>query len=83
MKVDEYLILDVFGELFFYPGWTTDVDFQPRTFAPGEHAVDKIFDFMWPNVEGSVSGLRFYLGFLDPTTYTLVGSIDMVEFGYR
>jgi hypothetical protein len=34
-------------------------------------------------VDGSASGLRFYLGFLDPDTFTLVGDIDMAEFGYR
>ncbi len=80
---DLYIILDVFGTFWFYPGWTQTPDYQ---FLPGQGSeMNPIFilDFHWPEGDfGSMEGLIFWGGLLNPDTHDLIGYIDFVTFGY-
>ncbi len=82
LEADEYILLDVYGEYWFWPSWGKELDFQRRTFEGGQVYEDTILDFWWPADSGTADGLRFYGALLDPAATTLIGNVDMVEFGY-
>ncbi|MBN1295379.1 hypothetical protein JXA80_01275 [bacterium] len=82
VAADTFVILDVYGLYWFWPGWTHDVDYITSTPPAGITPVS-LFDFNWPAVTGSASGLFFWAGALAPGTAELVGDIDWVAFGYQ
>ncbi len=82
VTVDQYVILDVYGTLFFGPSWTENVDFETKTYYNGYDGTTEIFNFTWPSVGGHADGLKFYAGCLMTGTADLIGNIDLVEFGY-
>lgn len=75
-----YVILDVYGEYFFHPSWTTEHDYQAVTLQNGitHHT---ILDFIWPYVEGHANGIIFWGGILDEYGF-LLGQTDFAVFGY-
>ncbi len=83
LHLHQYLFLDVYGGYFFHPEWQGDPIFTECMFAKDYHDYLEILRFVWPDVNGSASGLRFYLGYLNAVSQELVGEIDSVEFGYR
>ena len=78
---DEYVILDVFGSYWFAPAWTEVPDFQLMSVNASDADVEKIFHFEWPEVEGDISGIRFWGGIVAPGTSDLI-DYDMAEFGW-
>ena len=82
--VDEYVLLDVFGQYWFWPGWSAAGDYQRRTLAGGTvYAPATLLAFEWPQVSGEVNGLRFWAALLETSTQDLFGEYDMIEWGYR
>lgn len=82
------VVLDVFGDYFFYPSWAPDFDFQYVSLPVGESGV-WILDFDWPNGAGSVTGLMFHAAFMDTAGEAVIhgegdpsGGIASVEFGF-
>ncbi|MBN1356008.1 hypothetical protein JXA40_07030 [bacterium] len=75
------ILLDVFGEYFFWPGWVHGFD---GVFARIESGVTimNIFDFLWPDVPGEAHGLAFWAALISEE-FLLMSGIDRVEFGYR
>ncbi len=82
LNLDQYLILDVYNHYFFHPGWTPVPESVTRVFGPGDTAEDTILEFVWPDTGSSAAGLKFWLGYCDSGTSTLVGDVSWVEFGY-
>ncbi|MBN1355955.1 agmatine deiminase family protein [bacterium] len=80
--VSQYILLDIYGSFWFWPGWTESLDFMNRYLDRGFNDTETVFDFTWPEVGGSAAGLRFWGALLDPETMTLMGEYDMVEFSY-
>jgi len=88
--VQVFFILDVYGELWFWPSWSyfdastsTGVDFQTRDVSPGESRIYVLNPFLWPDTgSASATGLRFWGAMVDPVTGTLIGDYGMVEWGY-
>jgi Peptidase family C25/Propeptide_C25/Peptidase family C25, C terminal ig-like domain len=84
ITLDEWIILDVFGLFFFNPGWAEVPDYVMTTLEAYSDDTITIMEFVWPDGNfGTATGLRFWGAFLDPSTSTLVGDYDMVEFGYE
>ncbi len=82
LYVDEYLVLDVYGSYWFYPTWSQNLDSNNRMIETGEqYAV--IFDFTWPEVNGSAYDIQFLYLLTRPQTYTILSNIDSVTFGYE
>jgi len=81
--LDQYIILDVYANYFFYPGWSRIPNAVDRQFLPGYYSRGALLDFTWPANAGSADGLIFWLGYLRPGTIEVVGEIDSVVFGYR
>lgn len=81
VAVDEYIILDVYGSYWFWPSWSTTVDFETWTLPAGGGSDDVILEFTWPNVTGTAEDLRFWGAFLAGGTTDLI-VYDMVEWEY-
>ena len=82
MMVDEYLLLDVYNNYWFYPDWTQDIDQVTRVVQSGVHDME-IFNVVWPMVDGSAEGIEFLYLMTAPDTYSLVSNLAIVEFGYE
>ncbi len=78
----QYLILDVFGDYFFYPGWSQDLVYETVIFNAFDDLTSTILDFQWPEVSSSAEDLKFWLGYFDPETQSVAGEIKSVTFGY-
>ncbi len=81
--VNLYVILDVYGEYWFHPGWTEIPQYETIALNPSRPVMSFVLDFIWPdNIQGSVDGLYFWGAILDQETSDLIGDFDRVEFGY-
>ncbi len=79
--VEEYIILDVYGAYFFYPGWTESVDSEWWGL-PTQMFNQTILEFIWPEVAGQANELTFWIGLVEPGTVNILGSVDHARFGY-
>jgi len=80
VSCDLYILLDVWGEYFFWPAWLQELAYEQRSYGNGPTS-ETILQFIWPAGAGSASGIRFYGAFFRPGTYDLM-SYDMVEFAF-
>lgn len=81
--IDLYILLDVQGMYWFWPGWLQSPDCRQLTAWTGMQSSIMVLDFSWPDISGSASGLFFLAGMIDPETVELIGDIDSVEWGYE
>ncbi|MBN1295796.1 carboxypeptidase regulatory-like domain-containing protein [bacterium] len=84
-NVPLFVILDVYGDLFFWPGWVsgdTGWDFAAIDLKTGIQIIPVIPPFTWPDISGSAGGLMFYAGMTRSDFSRLLGDMDMVSFGY-
>lgn len=82
---DEYILLDVFGDYWFWPRFLQlpEIDFETHTMQAGETLLEQdALHFDWPNVESTVSGLFFYGMLFEPGTFNPLSPLAMVEFGW-
>lgn len=83
-EADIYLILDVYGEMWFWPSWSKEIDFETVDLFDGYYKSEPVLDFTWPVVSGYASGLRLWASTLMTSTEGYrVGPIAMLEFGYE
>jgi len=80
-QADQYIILDVYGEYYFWPSWGQTADSALRTVQSGSPAPESILDFTWPPTDQTAAGIRFWAGVVLPGTTVLLG-YDMAEFGF-
>lgn len=79
-----FVILDVFGELFFAPSFAMDADYYGETpFYPGRTVVDVLPEFTWPENTGSASGILWYAALVSSDFTELFGEMDMFSFGWE
>ncbi|MCD4655590.1 hypothetical protein K8T06_16840 [bacterium] len=81
--LDRYIILDVYGEYFFWPSWGQVIDNDTSNLPSGKHVFTSILDFTWPEISGSAYNLRFWGGLVWPGTGILAADITSVTFGYE
>lgn len=80
---DLYVLLDVRGEYWFWPGWTPDISYQRIRLTPNETTPVFVLDFIWPEGDyGSMDGLFFHGALMQPGTFHLIGTLDSVSFGF-
>jgi hypothetical protein len=80
--VHQFVLLDVFGEYYFHPGWTQDIDYTVLQLTPGFDTTVGILNFVWPSAPGAVQGLRFWAALLDTSNTNVVSNVAQVTFGY-
>jgi hypothetical protein len=78
-----FLILDVYGEVFFAPSFTTDFDYYPGPWPQGATPVEALPEFEWPDTGTEASGIIWYAALTDPAVTRIVGEWDMWEFGWE
>lgn len=80
-----FVILDVAGELFFWPSWVAmhdGFDYQVIDVDNGVRVVPILPPFEWPKITGTMTGLHFYGGMTRPDFSRLLGDMDVVTFGF-
>jgi len=80
-----FVILDVFGELFFAPDFS-DYDSYADIhtfFNPGRTVVEVLPEFTWPAGTGSANGIIWYAALVTPDLSSLYGEMDMFSFGWE
>ncbi len=77
-----FVILDVFGEYLFAPGFGSDVDFYSVEIAPGQQELQVIEPFNWPPNAGTADGMMFYAAMTDQNITMLFGEMDQWTFGW-
>ncbi len=87
MRIDQFIILEAYGNYWFWPSWRAmpDVDFWPYLSMPEGFEIKVVLDFIWPQVDGIASDLRFWCAAFEPGHLDLdhiVGEITFLEWGY-
>ena len=82
VDLQKFIILDVYGSYYFYPLWTPDADFEPVTITDGYSSSGTIFDFTWPEFDGTAHGIVFWAGIFNPETGS-IGGYSALGFGYK
>jgi hypothetical protein len=84
-----FVVLDVFGEYWFWPSWThydpplhPDVDSQTILFTRGIARYTIIEEFAWPDVSGELQGIRFISAVMDLDLTEMIGDMSQIEWGY-
>ncbi len=75
------LMLDVFGEYFWYPAWGNEFQYILIDLDSGIVRMP-IFEFLWPDVSGTANGLIFYGALLNPDLTEIFGDWDYAAFGW-
>lgn len=82
VDLQKFIILDVYGSYYFYPRWTTELDYLPLTVTDGYEHSGTIFDFTWPEFDGTAHGIVFWAGIFNPETGS-IGGYSALGFGYK
>lgn len=88
--VPVFFILDVYGELWFWPSWahyappgSTAVDYELRDIHTGYVDIGVVPEFTWPDTgTDSAIGLYFYGACLTPDMTAIDGIWSAVEWGF-
>lgn len=75
------IVMEIFDLIFWYPTWTTDFAMGTVDMPIGTQSIN-IIDVTWPQISGSVSGVRIYGALLNDTYSEILGEWDFVEFGW-
>lgn len=81
-----FVILDVYGSLFWAPSFNTTFDNYLDlygSFAPGMTSVEVLPEFPWPGGTGSANGIFWYGALTDPAITDLYGTFSSFEFGWQ
>jgi len=78
-----FIILDVYGAYFFWPGWGETVDYETRQMPSGHIVSDwPVLEFTWPATDGAFRDLKFWAAFTSANMTEIVGVYDNVTWGY-
>lgn len=77
------VLLGVYGQFWYWPGWSMTFDWQTETYILGQTTINIFEPFIWPEVSGHAYDLAFYSGILNETMSELVGEVGVVSFGYQ
>ncbi len=77
-----FLILDVYGDLFFMPS-ATGFDYYLADLPQGQTIFIAVPMFQWPENAGAADNIFWYAGLTDNTYTRLIGNFDSFRFGWR
>lgn len=79
-----FIILDIEGSYWFWPDWSISVNWLVVDLPVAPSAFSEtILDFTWPDQAGAAGGLKFWAAFTNETGDAIVGSYDVVEWGFE
>jgi len=84
-SADLYVLLDVFGEYFFYPGWGAGMDKQRITAPAAAEEAHQILLFNWPQTDaGRIDNIMFHAAIFAPLTFDLIEhGCDTINFSFE
>ncbi|MBN1878869.1 hypothetical protein JW823_02065, partial [bacterium] len=82
MDVPTAVLLGVYGQYWFWPGWEMTFDYMMKDYEMGLTSFYALEPFTWPTVSGTVAGLEFYSALLTPQMDNIIGEFGYVTFGY-
>jgi subtilisin family serine protease len=77
----EFVVLDVWGEYWFWPSWIQELDWMPRHLPPQRSNTEQLLEFTWPAGNQSGQGIRIWIGLLDDQTGEVL-AIDSCTFSF-
>jgi hypothetical protein len=80
--VDEFIVLEIGGQYWYWPSWGQTVDFRAATYLGGDRAEEEVLSFIWPSVSGPIDA-RFWYALLDPSMSYLMAEYDLIEWRYE
>ncbi|MBN1880236.1 PQQ-binding-like beta-propeller repeat protein [bacterium] len=78
-----FVILDVYGMLFFAPGFSSTPEWYTLDLPPDETVVPVLPEFTWPPATGEADGIIWYAAMTDQTMTALWGTMDTWTFGWH
>ncbi len=78
----EFIILDIYGEYWFYDDWTRQIDWLDILVPARSDQTKNILSFIWPDAAGSSQGLKFWGALLDDQS-NLISNIDSFEWSFE
>ena len=69
---DEFIILDVLGNYWFWPTWSEDATWETASIDGESPLIQDIVTFDWPETGGSAVGLKFWGGMVLENTSQLL-----------
>ncbi len=78
-----FVILDVYGQYWFAPGWTETPDAYSRNYEPGLTVISVINPFQWPQNTGTAENIFFHAALTDPGITTILGEMSSWRFGWE
>ncbi len=84
VSVDQFILLDVQGNYWFWPDWTPEFAFETLERSAGNSQMS-ILDFIWPEGAGAMEHLIFWAASFDPghdDIQHLIGDVSSVQFGF-
>lgn len=76
-----FVILDVYGSLFFLPGYSA-FDYYSVTVPPGPYTQIVVPTFNWPSGAGNAGNIWWYAGCTNQSFTELFGGYDAYAFGW-
>ncbi|MBN2053706.1 hypothetical protein JW905_02210, partial [bacterium] len=85
VTVDEFIVLELFGNYWFWPSWNQDLDYVTTYLSPGARVEDLILQFTWTHETASIQNIIFWAALLESGTSDLFGtyswcSIDFINY---
>lgn len=81
-KVPVFVILDVFGSMYFAPLFD-DYSYYVLDIEPGLHTMRVLEEFPWPSGVGKAEGIRWYAAMTDFEVTKLYGDYAVFSFGWH
>lgn len=78
-----WVILDVYGDLFFAPSFSSEADAWPGPWSPGITEISVLDPFTWPETALSAAGIYWYAALTTPDASSIYGKWDSFEFGWE
>jgi hypothetical protein len=84
-NVPLFVLLEAYGVYYYAPTYTdTDYDYYFIKFLlPGEHEINVLPGFAWPETGTEASGIKYYAGMTDTEMLNPFGEMDEFEFGWH
>jgi len=85
LSADLYVLLDVYGEYFFYPNWGPSMEHATASIPAAADHSTQVLTFNWPTTDsGRVEGIIFHAAIFSPDTFDLIGEgYDTVRFCFE
>ncbi len=85
-RFDAYILLGVYGDYWAWPSWVNldaGIDFKTYAIPPNTESSEDILNFQWPENTGAASGLQFICGIFEPGTFDLIGTVQVIDWGFH